>query len=105
MDWQPIDTAPKDGTLIPCWAESFVEPCFLVWKTNPRIVEGHSVGQDLNLSESYFGDPIEMDDYELAEVNGGPTHWCELPPLPNAEIKNTDLVDDVRGWTGRIPAE
>lgn len=81
-DWQPIDTAPKDGTPIPCWAESFEQPCFLVWKTNSRIVDAHKEGQDFELFESYFGDPVEMDDYDLAKLNGGPTHWFELPSLP-----------------------
>jgi hypothetical protein len=84
-DWRPITTAPKDGTRIVCWAEMFDHPCFLVWKTNPRIVHEHNAGQSMELSAAYFGDPDEMDDYELSEAGKGPTHWMPLPPPPTTK--------------------
>jgi len=67
--WLTIDNAPRDGTLIVCWAQGW-EPCFLAWKTNPRI------------SKSYFGDPVEWDDYDLSKPGCGPTHWHPLDALP-----------------------
>jgi len=84
-EWQPISTAPKDGSRILCWAPDFNDPCFLVWKTNPRIVHAHGQGQSLELATSYFGDPNEMDDYDLAEADGGPTLWLPIP-APALEV-------------------
>ena len=71
MGWQPIETAPRDGSLIVCWAAGWTRPCFLCWKTNSRLP-----------GVAYFGDPDESDDYELAEPGGGPTHWHPLAALP-----------------------
>jgi len=81
-EWLTIESAPKDGTRILCWAADFDDPCFLAWKTNPRIVQAHSVNQYLDLAANYFGDPDEMDDYDLAKTDGGPTHWMPLPAPP-----------------------
>ena len=72
MAWQPIETAPKDGSCIVCWAPSFDGPCFLTWKTNPRT------------GLSYFGDVVEQDDYELG--TDGPTHWYPIEPPPSQEV-------------------
>lgn len=82
MSWQSIETAPKDGSRVLCWAKSFDRPCILIWKTNHRIVDAHKAGEAAELAESYFGDEDEYDDYELAEEAGGPTHWFPFP-LPS----------------------
>ena len=95
MDWQPIATAPKDGSRVVCWRSGMDSPEVLVWKTNGRLihpddaaafnagklsaparssVEGHDA--------SYFGDPHEMDDYDLARPENFPTHWLDFRPLP-----------------------
>jgi len=88
--WQSIATAPKDGTEIVCWAPKWDHPCFLRWKTNHRIVGANKGGKNTDgLLESYFGDPEEWDDYDLAIPGHGPTHWHPLEPLPvAAEIQN-----------------
>jgi hypothetical protein len=88
MQWEPIETAPKDGSRVCCWATGW-EPCFLIWKQNHRIVDAHKHNQNLDLSEEYFGDPFEYDDYELAEPGNGPTHWVRLPTVP-ADIPTLD---------------
>lgn len=82
MQWQPIEMAPKDGSQVLVWREGW-DICLLIWKTNHRIVEARKVGEDVfGMSDSYFGDPIESDDYELAKPGQGPTHWLPLPPVP-----------------------
>lgn len=79
--WQPIESAPKGRIL--CWASGW-EPCFLEWKTNTRISRARKCGDSfaMQLNESYWGDPSEMDDYDLARPGGGPTHWMPLPEPP-----------------------
>lgn len=89
MEWQPIETAPKDGSRVLCWAPGWDNPTFLIWKHNRRLDRpkyGHLSQDEETWLEArladYFGDPDEMDDYELALVSGGPTHWMPLPELP-----------------------
>lgn len=81
-DWQSIQTAPRDGSVLVCWREGWEHPCLLCWKCNTRIEENDPI-----YSQEYFGDLEEYDDYELAEADGGPTHWHPLSPLPNAGVR------------------
>ena len=85
--WQPIETAPKDGAEVLCYWAGQGGPELLVWKTNPRIVSAHERGTAMDLDESYFGDPVEMDDYDLAEPGKGPTHWLPIPSPPSAPVE------------------
>lgn len=81
MSWQPIETAPKDGTPVLCGWQRSGDRGFLVWKHNHRIKHAHEQGSMMDHAEDYFGDPIEYDDYDLALPSGGPTHWFDLPRL------------------------
>ena len=60
--WQPIETAPKDGTaFLACWLGLGGQPFEVVnWddEANEWIAFGHAVDR--------------------------PTHWMPLPPLPTA---------------------
>lgn len=68
-EWQPIETAPKDGTRVLLGRAEWVE-----------------IGRWLANSRAYRGAPLGtwMDDAD----NGGPeghdwpTHWMPLPPPP-----------------------
>jgi Protein of unknown function (DUF551) len=63
MNWQPIETAPKDGTDI------------LVY-SNERIISAHwSVPADAWVEVVH--------DYSFA----APTHWMPLPEPPKGETK------------------
>ena len=68
-DWQPIETAPKDGErILLAWGIDAIEIGW--WKHNGRT------------QRSYFAIDHEMDDYELADDQ--PTHWMPLPLPPQA---------------------
>jgi hypothetical protein len=89
--WQPIETAPKDGTIIPCLHAGKDQWRPLRWKTNSRITTGKKRGDTWNrYLESYFGDPNEMDDYDLALPENQPTHWLKIPKFSN------DAASDLR---------
>lgn len=82
--WQLIETAPRDGReILCCWAGR-AGWATLVWKINRRISEAHRQEVFLDRSTSYFGDPNEMDDYDLAIAANQPTHWFDLPDVPAA---------------------
>lgn len=69
MNWQPIDTAPKDGRLVMAWREGWTNPSWVRWVFNDRT------------QTTFWNDSEEWDEYELESEP--PTHWIELPPLPN----------------------
>jgi hypothetical protein len=69
MEWQPISTAPRDeNEIICCCWRGRLGWVPLRWKTNPRT------------GLSYFGDPVEWDDYGYPEDQ--PTHWLPIPVAP-----------------------
>ncbi len=82
MEWQPIDTAPRDGT----WVLLFG---FETPDTNDSMDDGWGpvvVGKGGELFAGE-GDPWDVGIYdgfcELSVHN--PTHWMPLPALPVAE--------------------
>lgn len=71
--WQPIDTAPKDGTWIIVSGDGRVEPA--CWEQR-KDDDGHS---GWCAAGSSYGGVLYDIHYEL-EFN--PTHWMPLPPAP-----------------------
>ena len=67
MNWQPIDTAPKDTTLL-LW-----NPCY------GKPVTGHLITGDL---WSAFAPGVPMLFQKHLEK---PTHWMPLPAPPKTE--------------------
>lgn len=63
MNWQPISTAPKDGTVVDLWCEYYRMPDCLFIHGEWRQMFGES--------------PEEFD-----IVIGKPTHWMPLPEPP-----------------------
>lgn len=64
MDWQPIETAPKDGTSILLWGD---------WLKTPCVDNGSEDGT--------FGAFTSQTGYESVH----PTHWMPLPKPPHEE--------------------
>jgi len=64
--WQPIETAPKDGTLVDLWAGERIADC--AWNVPSNCWAERSVS-------SFSGRPY------WAVVNN-PTHWMPLPAAP-----------------------
>ncbi len=69
-EWQPIETAPKDGTLIICAGEGWVEVCS--WRETKYHGAGWLDGHDERRTEDYASRPMS-----------GITHWMPLPSPPN----------------------
>jgi hypothetical protein len=65
--WQPIATAPRDGSHILVWnANNQTQP--------PTVAHYFPEGCGWHLSVNYSGD--------TSEHGMPPTHWTRLPPLP-----------------------
>jgi len=80
MDWQPIETAPKDGTEIlgyGPWAgecggvHAGAEVCTIQWKN------GHT---------DYRGYEWEVTHSDMYGVWQAPTHWMPMPSPPGEPI-------------------
>lgn len=71
-EWQPIETAPKDGTMILVWDES----------SSPGVVAAYFLSEthdDEEWSGWIYGDQLLAD----ADPEGPlPTHWMPLPEPP-----------------------
>ena len=86
-DWQPIETAPRDGTEILVWYELATVPIVhIAWFNSEH--EWHRTGQ-------YFGGWESLDDWlgwwsytrssitqERLDEDREPTHWMPLPEPP-----------------------
>lgn len=62
-DWQPIETAPKDGTRILAWNSGWEQPTIAHWYSYPG------------------GSNNRWDNDDGVELC--PTHWMHLPPGPS----------------------
>lgn len=73
-EWQPIESAPKDSSLVFAWREGWEVPWFVRW------YDHHPRDQSI----SGWEDGFELDQWwDLKQEP--PTHWLPLPPLPNVQ--------------------
>ena len=70
-EWQPLRTAPRDGSKIDVWTESGFRYIDVFWYEGPSYPEGAFVYYDSNLR-----DFIDVDDA---------THWMPPPAPPTHE--------------------
>lgn len=82
-DWQPIHSAPRDGTPVLLWADA--------WDMTWGIQIGQSNGSGWETSEGSVADndegfdpdaEIDSDEEFDEDANLGPTHWMPLPTPP-----------------------
>ena len=75
-EWQPIETAPKDGTKILVFCrhgECEISEWYECWKTNYVLVEG----------TEYFEKHETL--YQEGWNSNGFTHWMPLPEPPEQD--------------------
>jgi hypothetical protein len=70
MEWQPIETAPKDGRLVD------------VWTVRGRVADVHwGVDTEGNQAVGWLK-PYNPDINSQLMREGAPTHWMPLPASP-----------------------
>lgn len=74
MKWQPIETAPKDGTTILLASGKYVLTGY--WETDPGWAWKFD-GPCWGICE------VEDDYYSVYKFPDWPTHWMPLPEPPN----------------------
>lgn len=87
-EWQPINTAPKDGT----WFIAYRGPASLGTGDRHAIVRWHDELEDFIWPDApfdiYNGDVDQRDNFgmfvvSIYESRGTFTHWIPLPPPPS----------------------
>lgn len=85
--WQPIETAPKDGTHVLVWAAN------LLHGLSPMAVAEYSEHEIewWHVHDGKFG-PYPM-------RGASPTHWMPLPEPPTSAIQNPTAKDALESQT------
>lgn len=73
MDWQPIETAPKDGTAILTVVAGF-EPSVSQW-VDRKVKARWCIDPETFMEQAHFEEYFWNTRYE-------PTHWMPLPAPP-----------------------
>jgi len=66
-DWQPIETAPKDGTEVLIFVSSFMHPAFIV--------------------SAFWDDGLWWDIHDHGYNPDYVNHWMPLPPAPDRGVE------------------
>lgn len=78
-DWQPIETAPKDGTRLMLWTTTRIDP------DDIQYIETICDRDHLDMIQLGFWNEYAFGGAPAWEVRliGKPTHWMPLPPPPS----------------------
>ncbi len=87
MTWQPIDTAPKDGTDVLVYHDSATVPIVHIafyrsedeWKRSGEFCGGWDSLEDW---EGWWSYTLHSVTQEKLVGHRAPTHWMPLPELP-----------------------
>ena len=76
-EWQPIETAPKDGTAFRAYADELIDLDFNPWGSVEAAWSGEEfIGCVWNgQQDAWYGKAIN------------PTHWMPLPAAPKGEVE------------------
>jgi hypothetical protein len=83
MDWQPISTAPEDGTkvLVLYMGDVHVAEFGPVWHPSDKRWKVRAPSRDpQNINTAVIGPDIGPDGKLQLWGDAGPTHWMPLPP-------------------------
>lgn len=73
MEWQPIETAPKDGTVVMLWVKN--------WRKTIPVMIGWYGKITFENPAGWVGEHCKVNHIDQ------PTHWMPLPPPPNSKEK------------------
>jgi hypothetical protein len=88
MDWQPIETAPRDGTIIDVWLRRAIKKRGFDRGTRRTCVTWVRLADG---AEGWAAFDVEDDCYQFIEQDFAGilevvTHWMPLPPPPEGVI-------------------
>ena len=78
--WQPIETAPKDGTEVHGWRRGWAHPAPVYFISREYLAREYD--DPLRMEEGWY--PSCGFIFDLPEVTLEPTHWMPLPEPPDA---------------------
>lgn len=81
-EWQPIETAPKDGTSVLVHSYKWIEPTMMYYSSEEYFEEEYG---DSEYMESGWYVSHGMDFDQPDEYTREPTHWMPLPTPPKEE--------------------
>lgn len=94
MDWQPIETAPKDGTIIVLWCPKGIDRLYASPVAAKHVCIGYYGDSGaLYQNEGWwsvesreeiwgYGSELTGPMSETECLSAEPTHWLPLPPAP-----------------------